>query len=57
MLKFAQSRPNEPLAQIAVADYLGSRAYDRHLIRLRRELKTQRDRSAELIASHFPPGA
>ena len=56
MLKFAQSRPNEPLAQIAVADYLGSRAYDRHLIRLRRELKTQRDRSAELIASHFPPG-
>ena len=36
MLKFAQNRPNEPLAQIAVADYLGSRAYDRHLIRLRR---------------------
>ena len=56
MLKFAQSRPNEPLAQIAVADYLGSRAYDRHLARLRRQLKTQRDQTAEIIAAHFPRG-
>ncbi len=56
MLKFAQSRPNEPLAQIAVAEYMGSRAYDRHLARLRRELKTQRDLTAEAIAAHFPRG-
>jgi len=56
MLKFAQSRPNEPLAQIAVAEFLGSRAYDRHLARLRRQLKSQRDQTAEAIAAHFPRG-
>lgn len=56
MLKFAQSRPNEPLAQMAVAEYLGSRAYDRHLARLRRQLKTQREQTAEVIAAHFPRG-
>ena len=55
-LKFAQSRPNEPLAQIAVAEFLGSRAYDRHLARLRRHLKIQRDQTAEAIAAHFPRG-
>ncbi len=56
MLKFAQSRPNEPLAQIAVAQYMGSHAYDRHLSRLRRYLKTQREQVAEAIARHFPVG-
>jgi len=56
MLKFAQSRPNEPLAQAAVAEYLASKAYDRHLARLRRQLKTQREQVADAIARHFPPG-
>jgi DNA-binding transcriptional MocR family regulator len=56
MLKFAQSRPNEPLAQMAVAEFMGSRAYDRHLSRLRRYLKAQRDQTAETIAAHFPAG-
>lgn len=56
MLKFAQSRPNEPLAQAAVAEYMGSKAYDRHLTRLRRQLKTQREQIADAIARHFPPG-
>ncbi|CAP42384.1 aminotransferase-like domain-containing protein [Bordetella petrii] len=56
MLKFAQSRPNEPLAQAAVAEYMGSKAYDRHLARLRRQLKAQRELLAEAIARHFPAG-
>jgi len=56
MLKFAQSRPNEPLAQAAVAEYMGSKAYDRHLIRLRQQLKAQRTRVAEAIDRYFPPG-
>ncbi|MBV7482448.1 PLP-dependent aminotransferase family protein [Bordetella sp. BOR01] len=56
MLKFAQSRSNEPLAQVAVAEYMGSKAYDRHLARLRQQLKTQRMRVAEAIDRHFPAG-
>ncbi|WP_094837808.1 aminotransferase-like domain-containing protein [Bordetella genomosp. 4] len=56
MLKFAQSRSNEPLAQVAVAEYMGSKAYDRHLIRLRRQLKSQREHIAEDVARYFPPG-
>lgn len=56
MLKFAQSRPNEPVAQAAVADFMGLKAYDRHLTRLRRQLKTQREQIAEAIAAHFPTG-
>jgi len=56
MLKFAQSRSNEPLAQVAVAEYMGSKAYDRHLIRLRRQLKIQREYIAEDVARYFPPG-
>ncbi len=56
MLKYANSRPNEPLAQIAVAGFLESRDYDRHLNRLRRVLRQQRERMAEAIARHFPAG-
>lgn len=56
MLKYVQSRPNEPLAQIAVADFMDSRAYDRHLLRLRQLLKRQREQMAEAIARHFPAG-
>ncbi|HYG43517.1 MAG TPA: PLP-dependent aminotransferase family protein, partial [Bordetella sp.] len=56
MLKFAQSRSNEPLAQAAVAEYMGSKAYDRHLVRLRQQLKAQRMRVAEAIDRHFPAG-
>lgn len=56
MLKYAQSRPNDPLSQVAVADYLGSGAFDRHLSRLRRVLRGRREQVAESIARHFPPG-
>jgi len=56
MLKFAQSRPNEPLLQVAVADFLASKSYDRHLTRLRRRLTAQRRDTADAIARDFPAG-
>ena len=56
MLKYANSRPNEALGQIAVAAFLDSRGYDRHLATLRRALRQQRERIAEAVARHFPQG-
>ncbi len=56
MLKYAQSRSNEALAQMSVAQFLASSAYDRHLVRLRRMLNAQREQMAEAIAKYFPAG-
>lgn len=56
MLKYAQSRPNATLPQLALAEFMGSAAYERHLTRLRRLLHTRREQMAESIASHFPAG-
>ena len=56
MLKYAQSRYNEALLQMAAADYLASSAFERHLRRLRAHLRSQRERMAESIAQHFPAG-
>ena len=56
MLKHAQSRPNDVLAQAAVASYMASSSYDRHLAKLRRRLHQQREQIAEAVAQHFPPG-
>jgi DNA-binding transcriptional MocR family regulator len=56
MLRYAQSRANEALSQLAMAEFLASGACDRHLARLRRLLRHQREQVAEAIAAHFPPG-
>ena len=56
MLKFAQSRANDALAQRTVGEFIASTAYDRHLVRLRRALRSQREQTAEAIAAHFPAG-
>jgi len=56
MLKHVQSRSNEQLSQLAAAEFIASPAYDRHLRRLRAALLAQREKSAEIIASSFPPG-
>lgn len=56
MLKYVQSRNNEALAQLAAADFMAASAYDRHLRRLRTCLRSQRERTAEAIACHFPGG-
>lgn len=55
MLKFAQTRNNDELPQLAVAEFMDSKAYDRHLRRLRAQLKIQREQTAESIARYFPP--
>lgn len=56
MIKYAQSRANEVLAQFTVAEFMASSAYDRHMARLRRMLNAQREQMAEAIAAHFPAG-
>jgi DNA-binding transcriptional MocR family regulator len=56
MLKYAQTRNNEELSQRAAGEFMGTGAYDRHLRRLRAFLKTQREKTVDAIASHFPAG-
>lgn len=56
MLKHAQSRPNDVLAQATVATYMEGSSYDRHLVKLRRRLHNQREQMAEAVAQHFPHG-
>ncbi len=56
MLKFAQSRPNEATGQLAAASYMATKAFDRHLARLRRQLTQQRQWVADAIAREFPAG-
>jgi DNA-binding transcriptional MocR family regulator len=56
MLKYVQTRSNERLSQLAVADFMATPAFERHLRRLRSVLQAQRENTAELIARYFPPG-
>lgn len=56
MLKYAQSRNNESLGQLAAAEFMGSPTYDRHLRQLRQHLRSQRGLLADGIARHFPAG-
>ncbi|MGI4814155.1 MAG: PLP-dependent aminotransferase family protein [Janthinobacterium lividum] len=56
MLKYAQSRHSEALAQQVAAEFIKSGAFERHLHRLRERLRTQRDAGADAIGRHFPAG-
>lgn len=56
MLKYAQSRPNEAAGQLAAATYMATKAFDRHLTLLRRQLAQQRQHMARGIAREFPAG-
>lgn len=55
-LKFSQSVASPTLMQMAVAEYLESGAYDRHLRHLRTALSSQVQRYRAAIATSFPPG-
>lgn len=55
-LKFSQTVATPTLLQMAVAEYLESGAYDRHLRQLRSRLFAQVKRYREAIATCFPPG-
>lgn len=56
MLRYAQSRANEALGQLTLAGFMASSGYERHLARLRRSLRHQREQTAEAIAAHWPDG-
>ena len=56
MLKFAQSRNTQTLAQRLVAEVLGSPMHQRSLARLKQQLRAQREGMARLVARHFPLG-
>jgi DNA-binding transcriptional MocR family regulator len=56
MLKWANTRPNDSLLQIAAAEVMGSRVYDRHLQKLRASLLQWRNQMIDAIAETFPPG-
>ncbi|MBV6306523.1 PLP-dependent aminotransferase family protein [Candidimonas humi] len=56
MLKSAQGRSNEEWPQVVAAQFIQSRAYDRHLQRLKHHMRLLRARAAEAIAASFPPG-
>src|SRR5207248_1461881 len=55
-LKFAHNIASPTLPQMAVAEFLASGGYDRHLRRLRVTLRSQVDRVREAIAGSFPAG-
>lgn len=54
--KQATSSASPSLQQLAIADYLASGEYDRHLKRLRNAYRTQVDQMRFMIAKHFPEG-
>lgn len=55
-LKFAFTVASPTLSQMAVAEFLASGGYDRHLRRLRATLRGQVERVREAIADSFPAG-
>ena len=55
-LKYSQTISTPPLLQMAVAEFLESGGYDRHLRRLRSKLRLQVERTREAVAALFPAG-
>ena len=55
-LKFSQTLANPTLPQMAIAEFLASGGYDRHLRRLRGMLSGHIERYREVIATAFPDG-
>ncbi|KAB2901199.1 MAG: PLP-dependent aminotransferase family protein, partial [Burkholderiaceae bacterium] len=56
MLKFAQSRNTQPLAQLVAAACVGAPAHLRNLQQLKLQLRRQREAMARLVARYFPIG-
>ncbi len=55
-LKYSLTVSTPPLLQMAVAEFLSSGGYDRHLRRLRGQLKAQVERTRDAVCALFPPG-
>lgn len=56
LLKFAHTGATPTLPQLAVARFLASGGYDKHLRTLRRRLASQVERMTEALCEHFPEG-
>jgi DNA-binding transcriptional MocR family regulator len=55
-LKYAFTVSTPPLLQMAVAEFLGSGGYERHVRKLRSHLHAQVDRTRQAVADAFPEG-
>jgi DNA-binding transcriptional MocR family regulator len=55
-LKYSLTVTTPSILQMAVAEYLSSGGYDRHVRRLRRQLQGQVMRLREAVVRHFPAG-
>ncbi len=56
LLKFSHTVGTPTLPQLAIAAFLRSGGYDRHLRSLRRQLASQVQRVVEAVGEHFPEG-
>lgn len=56
MLKFARTRNMQSWSQLLAARSVDSPDYERHMRRMRLQLREQREASARAIARYFPPG-
>lgn len=56
MLKYARTRNMQSWSQLLAARGVNAPSYERRLRTLRAALRTQRESSAQAIATHFPPG-
>ncbi|MCA1979717.1 MAG: PLP-dependent aminotransferase family protein [Thiobacillus sp.] len=56
MLKYVSSMATATLPQLALAEYLASGRYERHLARMCRTVESNLLRAQTLIAGHFPHG-
>ncbi|MBD9391968.1 PLP-dependent aminotransferase family protein [Acidovorax sp. ACV01] len=56
MLKFARTRNMQTWSQLLAARSVDSPAYERHMRRMRAQLRVQREQSARAVARYFPAG-
>jgi DNA-binding transcriptional MocR family regulator len=56
-LKHASDLSDSLPLQVALAEFVASGEYDRHLARLRRVLRSRRDALLEALAAHMPDGS
>jgi len=55
-LKQATFSATSSINQLAMAEFLSSGQYDRHLVRLRKDMRDQVEKGRYMVAKHFPEG-
>src|SRR3989338_10977789 len=56
MIKFARTRNMQTWSQLLAARSVDSPAYERHMRRMRAQLRIQREQAARAVARYFPMG-